>query len=886
MASLPHVILLLLLLLGAASASSSSDTASALEAVALRTFNMSSAVASRFQFRILSPAVGVPDYYELSCVKSASADVCAFINIIAMSGPAAGAGLHHYMRETLNASVTWGVGRSGYHVDVASLEGLIQATGGLPPPTVNGRVSLASVRYHMNVCTLGYSTAFWTWPEWEQHIDWMILHGINLPLATEGAEYVWWRTYTERFNLTSDDVVSYFTGVAFLPWNRMGNIHTWAGPMSVDFLKARADLQKLLLGRMRELGISPVLPAFDGHVPTALKAQYPNANITRSADWLGNGAIYSENLLLNPTDPLFARIASAFAEIQREEFGDASFYNADTWNEMNPASGDHTYLADTARAVYNGLTTINPNATWVMQGWTFYEQSDFWSLDRIQAYLGGVPQNGLLILDLTSESFPQYERTQGYFGYPFVWCMLHNYGGKRGIYGNASHIAAVPRMELISAKYPSLVGIGITMEAIEQNEMLYELMLDTPWASFPSESSSSASSSSSGSWPLPDEITVAPIDLPSWLQVYTTARYGPDASAAARDVFGGLTTGDGPMTAFIGCCYFFSSAFDRPWLSPPTRDGSTVWTGYNADRIVAAARTMADALENAPGDIASPLRSALRYDAVDMTRQLLENIFTDLHGGLWAVLNRTDVTAVDVTDGIASTMLTLLSDLDELLSTDANFMLGTWLSGADRWAEAIGQGSGGPMRDQLRYNALLQVSLWGPKSDRVNIHDYAVKPWAGLIEKYALRRWELFFLRVLDVYPTAGGDGNFTMNHSSVAEFITDNAEWPFVLNVNQTYATVPIVRDTAMRVRDAVNFYATSMEEGVNVLVQGNTTVSTAGALLFTTWHRDPQVMYTICEAIVVCVAFTPSTGALWRSAGDVAPSEETLYVLQWEKM
>ena len=47
------------------------------------------------------------------------------------------------------------------------------------------------VRYHQNVCTPG----FWQWPQWEAHIDWMALNGVNLPLAFTAQEAVWNTVY-------------------------------------------------------------------------------------------------------------------------------------------------------------------------------------------------------------------------------------------------------------------------------------------------------------------------------------------------------------------------------------------------------------------------------------------------------------------------------------------------------------------------------------------------------------------------------------------------------------------------------------------------------------------------------------------------------------------
>ena len=47
------------------------------------------------------------------------------------------------------------------------------------------------LRYNFNYCTFSYTMAFWDWKRWEQEIDWMALHGVNLPLAVVGEECVW-----------------------------------------------------------------------------------------------------------------------------------------------------------------------------------------------------------------------------------------------------------------------------------------------------------------------------------------------------------------------------------------------------------------------------------------------------------------------------------------------------------------------------------------------------------------------------------------------------------------------------------------------------------------------------------------------------------------------
>jgi hypothetical protein len=39
------------------------------------------------------------------------------------------------------------------------------------------------------------SYVWWDWERWEKEIDWMALHGINLPLAFTGQETIWQKVF-------------------------------------------------------------------------------------------------------------------------------------------------------------------------------------------------------------------------------------------------------------------------------------------------------------------------------------------------------------------------------------------------------------------------------------------------------------------------------------------------------------------------------------------------------------------------------------------------------------------------------------------------------------------------------------------------------------------
>ena len=172
------------------------------------------------------------------------------------------------------------------------------------------------------MCTFGYSFAFWDWAAWEAEIDRLALWGINLPLSFTGQEYVYDKVYRSFANLTDADLNAFFSGPAFSPWQRMGNLQAWGGPLTPHWLVAQRDLQKLIVERQRSFGMVPVLAGFAGHVPGALQRVFPASNYTQSAGWGNFNATYSSDTLLQPTDPLFTTLGAAINKAMLDEFGD------------------------------------------------------------------------------------------------------------------------------------------------------------------------------------------------------------------------------------------------------------------------------------------------------------------------------------------------------------------------------------------------------------------------------------------------------------------------------------------------------------------------------------------------------------------------------------
>ena len=321
---------------------------------------------------------------------------------------------------------------------------------------------------------------WWQWADWEKHIDWMALNGVNLPLAFNGQEEIWRRVWT-RIGLSQEDLDQHFTGPAFLPWMRMGNMRGFAGPLSPGWHKKQVELQHNILARMRRLGMSPVLPAFGGQVPEGLVRLHPNSSYSKT-NWMRFPEKYCGTYLLSPLDPLFQQIGAMFIREQTKEFGSNHFYNCDTFNEMDPSNSSVEYLASVSRAVYGAMASADPQSVWVMQGWLFL--SAWWEPHQMEAYLTSVPRGKMLLLDLDSTNREQYTRTQSYYGQPFIFNMINTFGGAAGMFGRKNSLNTRP-FQARNMENSSMVGTGFAMEGIHNSYVMFDLLSEMNWRTQP-----------------------------------------------------------------------------------------------------------------------------------------------------------------------------------------------------------------------------------------------------------------------------------------------------------------------------------------------------------------------------------------------------------------
>ncbi len=570
----------------------------------------------------------------------------------------------------------------------------------LPPvPARVRQTTRYRIRYFFNYCTFSYSMAWWDWSDWQRMIDWMALKGVNAPLAVTGQEAVW-RQVLQEFGFSRSQVGEFLVGPAYLPWGWMGNIDGLGGPLPDSWIDSHIGLERRILARERALGMTPVLQGFTGHVPESITTIHPAARIHQTGDW---SAGFSGTWFLDPTDSLFQRFGRRFVEAQTEIFGTDHLYAADPFNEIDPPSDDSTFLAGMGTAIYGAMAAADPKATWVLQGWFLYYQAKFWRAPQARAMMGAVPDDRMVVLDLWGDRYPVWKAREGFYGKPWVWNVLYNFGGKVSMNGDLPRIAANLDSVLRSPEKGDLIGLGMTMEGLGTNPIVPDFVMGQTWLdSVPS--------------------------LERWTEGYVARRYGaPNAQAGhawqlllATAYRAGAQTGN-----FLA---------ERPqFYEKGTRYRSEPIPPYDP-------RLLADALDSLLAAAPALGRSdAYRYDVVNLARQVLGELGLPFINDVQAAYDRKDLPALQAAEARA---LDLLRDLNTLVGTRREFLLGVWLADARRW------GTNAEERRLYEWNARNIITLWGTKctegqNDDLNL--YAFKEWEGMFTSYYLPRWEAFF---------------------------------------------------------------------------------------------------------------------------------------------
>ena len=620
-------------------------------------------LAEKVTFRII-PADNGKDVYSLASEGNK-------VVICGNSANSMAVGLNRYLNRWCLTNVSW------YADDVVQLPDTLPDI--TTPEYVTARVPR---RFFLNYCTYGYTMTFWKWHDWERFIDWMALNGVNMPLAITGEEGVWQRVWTQM-GMSDEEVRSFFTGPAYLPWHRMANIDGWCGPLPQHWLDTQIALQQQILARERSLNMTPVLPAFAGHVPRRIAQLFPDADIKEMNSWAGFDEQY-RTFFLNSEDPLFARIQKMYLEEQTRLFGTDHIYGIDPFNEMDPPSFEPDYLNRIARHIYESLTAVDPDAEWLQMAWFLYYQRNDYTPERARAMLTGVPQGKMTLLDYYCEYKEMWRDLDSFFGQPFIWCYLGNFGGNSGIAGNVKE--AVARLEkALATAGDNLVGIGSTLEGLDIQQFPYEHILSKAWATNDTDDEAIDNVADRHAGRIIPEIRQA------WHLLYDSALTFP---------------------AMNFCCPLPCS-YPKMCQIP---NGSKVRCDHSTLEKITT--------------LIGPISPDLKNDFVWVSRQTMGDDF--------CIAKQRFDKAFEAADTIAMTEAAIQMQgdiimMEAICRTIPHATLSHWLR------QARDYGDTPELSDYYEMNARRLITTWGG-----DLNDYACRIYSGLLLEYYWPRWEIY----------------------------------------------------------------------------------------------------------------------------------------------
>ena len=539
---------------------------------------------------------------------------------------------------------------------------------------------------YMQPCTASYTTAFWDEERWMREIDWMALHGYDLPNAVTAFEAILERVW-KRHGLTDAEIEESFAGPAYLAFSRMSCVDNAISHLPAAWRKRSVPLQHAICRRLRSLGMDVMAQGFAGAVPAGLKRVHPNAKMEQLT-WCGR----YHSWFLYPDDPLFVQIGEEIVREWEREFGKGEYYLCDSFIEMSRSmpwlkDGDEATLKGLetcGRNIYGALKAANPDAVWALQGWIFINAPKVWTKDRADAFLSAVPPDKMLLVDNCVDNFNtrrymrfqwNWEKYRAYNGRRWAWSSIPDYGGNTLQNGDMPFYANGHLSAIASGNRGALYAFGTMTEAIEVLDDVFEVLSAAGWRD-------------------------RPVEIVDWLERYSLGRWGMDGAEVRKywqqmlaGVYGEWN-GDFGATKFTWQC----------------RPANVRGNAHGAAEAVAAMKTMRSLAAKA-GD--NPIfRRDFAVQSAHTAGKIAEQL---LASGKPELVARGD---------------RLLEGVDAVLAGHPTHDLRNWIAKARSCADGDEK-----LADYYETDARRIITVWAP-----GLGDYAARVWSGLVANYYLPR--------------------------------------------------------------------------------------------------------------------------------------------------
>jgi hypothetical protein len=568
--------------------------------------------ADAFDFADLRPGGG-PDRYEVTARRH-------HVRVAATDPATAIAGVNAYLG-TIGQSVSWNVRN-------------LDPDAALPLPS-SSIVAESNVthRFYGNDTEDGYTGAYRTWEQWEREIDELAALGFNEVFMPVGSEAVY-AEVLQQFGYTATEARDWIPLPGHQPWWLLQNMSGYPAGTSDALLERRAELGRKIADRLRELGMTPVLPGYFGTVPTDFADRNDGARVEPQGSWVG----FQRPGWLDPNSAVFPEVAAAFYRASDRLLGASGAYKMDLLHEGG-RRGEVDVPAAT-EAVEAALQTAHPGATWVLLGWQNNPPADV---------AAAADPETTFIVDGLSDRYDGRDGLESQWsGIPYAFGTIWNFGGHTTM-GAELTTWNERYFEWLRKDGSAVDGIAALPEGGLNNPAAIDFFAGLAWRD-------------------------GPVDVGAWFDDWTQRRYGiddPELRAAWRvlaETAYALPTNDG-----------YSEAHDGLFGAQPSLSvgRAATWSpgtfAYDPDRF---AEALDHLLAAAPAARDVP---TYRYDLMDVARQVTSNTSRILLPQLQQAYTTRDREAFAQ---LREEWLANMALLDDVAGTQPQMLFGRWIADA------------------------------------------------------------------------------------------------------------------------------------------------------------------------------------------------------------
>lgn len=300
-----------------------------------------------------------------------------------------------------------------------------------------------------NGTVVHYSAWAWSAEDWRQHVDWQVAQGLRqawLPYGTPGRAKVW-----KQYGFPQEDTTPQDQKIA-----------------------------EPILQRVKQAGLEWIVYGWQGQVPEGFYEKYPDHQYVE-VKWVD----FPSQWYLRPEDPLFREILAKYIDNWSELYGhegQIGMLSSGVYEEKvygKDQEDRKALLRSFAQTVPAVLHERQPQARLMLDSWAFHNKM-FWTEEMLEAFFSAFPPEGRpLMFDFASNCRPFYLETDFFWGNDWVYGWYYEDAP-------SNFLAEYPqqRLQEIRRFYEQgrgLVGLVGTLEVIEYNEMLPNLICAVAW---------------------------------------------------------------------------------------------------------------------------------------------------------------------------------------------------------------------------------------------------------------------------------------------------------------------------------------------------------------------------------------------------------------------